>query len=91
MSSRVRAVDIRTDPGAAADEASRGAGSRRGSPSPPPPRLPAPGSRGSAFLGSLFFRGSRFWTVAIGCHSAFPRPDAAIMLAPLRDVSAGRG
>ena len=68
--------------------ASRGAGRRRWSPSPPPPRPPAPGSRGSAFLGSLFFRGSRFWTVAIGCHSAFPRPDAATMLALLRGVSA---
>ena len=51
-----------------------------------PPPLPRARDPEGALSGSLFFRGSSKWTVAIGRHSAFPGPDAAIMLALLGDV-----
>ena len=72
-------VEIRPDPGAVAGN--RGAGESAVSPAPP-------GVPRERFFGEPVFPGVQRleWTVAIGCHSAFPGPDAATMLALLGDV-----
>jgi len=51
------------------------------------PRSP-PGVPRERFFGEPVFPGVQRleWTVAIGCHSAFPGTDAATMLALLGDV-----